>query len=249
MEEYRSDLADREHVSKTSLAGDEVASYWSRLSRMWDPMLRVIGLHRRYRREAVSVLQLQNGDTVLDVACGTGLNFPLLYQTVGPRGRIIAVDIARGMLDRARERVEREGYGNVELVLGDITKVKIPRVDSAVACWSMISIPNYRKALERIVKALLPGGRIAILDFKLIDGFPGQVINPVFEAICRLTYQDATREPWVDLEQMLGPVEMLQWRFGGLLSNVYLAWSEKPSVSHARSNALATRRNIQGLVP
>ncbi len=208
--------------------GDEIASYWSRLSRAWDPMLRFVGLHRKYRSEAVSVLRLKRGETVLDVACGTGLNFSFLLQRVGPQGRVVAIDIARGMLDKAKERAEREGYRNVELLLGDITQVKIPPVDSAVACWSMISIPNYREALVRIVESLRPGGRISVLDFKVIDGFPGQIFNPVFRAMCRLTHQDASREPWVDLEQMLGAVKMREWRFGGFLSGVYLAWGKKP---------------------
>ncbi len=222
-------MTERDRVTTEAChSADEIASYWSRLSRIWDPMLRVVGLNRRYRSEAISMLHLQEGQTVLDVACGTGLNFPFLFHGVGPRGRIIAVDIAQGMLHRAEERVRNEGYRNVDLLLGDVTKVRIPDVDSAVACWSIISIPNYRLALERIVKSLRPGGRISVLDFKVIDGFPGQIFNPVFGAICRLTYQDATRKPWVDLERLLGKVEMRQWRFGGLFSSVYLAWGRKP---------------------
>lgn len=217
-------------------AGSQVASYWSRLAPGWDAMLSVVGLHRRYRRETVSVLDLHKGDTVLDAACGTGLNFPLLYAAVGPRGRIVAVDIARGMLDMAKERANREGYDNVEMVLGDMARVTLPPVDGAVASWCMISIPDYREALENIVSVLRPGGGVSILDFKLVDGFPGPIVNPIFAAICRLTRQDATRQPWVDLKEMVDAMAMREWRLAGLLSSVYLAWGKKPLELDAPSN-------------
>ncbi len=58
-----------------------------------------------YRRKAVAALKLQPGDTVVEIGCGTGLNFPLLQQAVGPEGRLIGVDLTDSMLEQARQRV------------------------------------------------------------------------------------------------------------------------------------------------
>lgn len=75
---------------------------------------RLMGVNeRRYRRETVSALGLHAGDTVIDLACGTGLNFPLLVRTVGAAGKIIGVDISPEMLAQARRRIERSDWRNI----------------------------------------------------------------------------------------------------------------------------------------
>lgn len=205
----------------------EIASYWSKWALVWDSMLRLAGLEKRYRKNAMSALGLKKGQTVLDVACGTGLNFPYLFNGVGPNGRIIAIDIALGMLEKAKVRAQNNGFNNIEFILGDISEIELPKVDVVAACWCMISIRNYRKALEHIIASLYPHGKIAILDFKRIDGFLGPILNPVFEWICRLTHQDVIREPWYDMKRLLRNVQMREWKYGGILSSVYLAWGTK----------------------
>ena len=62
------------------------------------------------------MLGLAHGETVLDVACGTGLSLPLLRQAVGPDGRVLGVEMSPDMMSRARERVARAGWSNVTLL-------------------------------------------------------------------------------------------------------------------------------------
>ena len=63
-----------------------------------------------WRREAVSRLALQHGDLVVDIGCGTGLNFALLQEAIGETGRIIGVDLTDAMLEQARQRVAAHGW-------------------------------------------------------------------------------------------------------------------------------------------
>jgi len=70
-----------------------------------------------WRCEAVRALDLQRGDTVVDIGCGTGLNFPLLQEAIGPEGRIIGVDLSDAMLAQAHRRAVENDWQNVELVL------------------------------------------------------------------------------------------------------------------------------------
>src|SRR2546430_10095453 len=57
---------------------------------------------RAQRLRAVQALGLRTGDNVVDIACGTGLNFSLIEQAIGPGGRIVGVDLTDAMLDQAR---------------------------------------------------------------------------------------------------------------------------------------------------
>lgn len=59
------------------------------------------------RRGTIEQLGLDRGDTVLDLGCGPGVNFEPLREAVGPEGRVLAVDLSGGMLERARERVKQ----------------------------------------------------------------------------------------------------------------------------------------------
>src|SRR4029077_6926179 len=61
---------------------------------------------RTQRLRAVQALRLRPGDSVIDMACGTGLNFALLEKVVGPGGRIVGVDLTDAMLARAQDRIE-----------------------------------------------------------------------------------------------------------------------------------------------
>jgi SAM-dependent methyltransferase len=65
------------------------------------------------RREARLALGAQRGDRVLDIACGTGLNFPHLHELVGDEGHVMGIDVTPAMLDIARQRIARQGWRNV----------------------------------------------------------------------------------------------------------------------------------------
>src|SRR5215467_6410267 len=86
------------------------------------------GIHELepWRKEAVKRLHLKPGDLVVDIGCGTGLNFALLQEAVGETGRIIGVDLTDAMLEQARLRIAREGWKNVELVQADASSYAFP---------------------------------------------------------------------------------------------------------------------------
>jgi SAM-dependent methyltransferase len=68
-----------------------------------------------YRRLAIEALHLKKGDTVIDIGCGTGLNFARIEQQIGTEGKLIGVDLTDRMLAQARTRIVRNGWSNVEL--------------------------------------------------------------------------------------------------------------------------------------
>ncbi len=116
-------------------------------------------------RIARLLLGLGSGDTVLDLACGPG-NFSRQFaRTVGPQGLVVGVDASRTMLERGGEELRRSDPGNLVLVRGDASA--LPFVDhcfDGACCFAALHLfADPFAALDEIVRALRPGGRIALL--------------------------------------------------------------------------------------
>lgn len=118
------------------------------------------------RRRVVGMLGLRPGDTVLDVACGTGLSLPLLRQAVGPAGRVVGVEVSPEMIERARGRVAGADWDNVTLVESSMEDAELgARFDAALFNYTHDVLQSPR-ALERIFSCCKPGARIAIAGIK-----------------------------------------------------------------------------------
>src|SRR5258708_27207497 len=98
---------------------------------------------RGQRIRTVQALGLRAGDTVVDVACGTGLNFPMLEKAIGPGGRIIGVDLTDAMLAHAQRRIEANGWSNVPLVQSDAAGFDFPaEVDAILSTYALSQLPE-----------------------------------------------------------------------------------------------------------
>lgn len=91
------------------------------IARRYDTVSLERWLYAAPRARALDLLGAHPGDTVLDLGCGTGLNFPRLIAMVGPGGQVIGVDASAGMLAAARQRIRAAGWPNVTLIRGDLT--------------------------------------------------------------------------------------------------------------------------------
>ena len=129
---------------------------------------------RAQRLRAVQALGLGPGDTVIDLACGTGLNFPLLQRAVGPGGRIVGVDLTDAMLARAQDRIEANGWGNVSLVQADAAGFDFPAgADAILSTYALTQVPECAQVIAHGTAALAAGGRWAVLDLKVPGRTPG----------------------------------------------------------------------------
>ena len=154
---------------------------------------------RAHRLRAVQALGLRPGDTVVDIACGTGLNFSLIEQLIGPDGRIVGVDLTDAMLARAQDRIETNGWSNISLVQADAAAFDFPaEVDAILSTYAMTQVPECAEVIAHGAKALSGGGRWAVLDLKVPGNTPewiaqlGTAIVRPFASIDEWTM----RRPW-----------------------------------------------------
>lgn len=144
---------------------DAVRRLYDRLAPIYDLASRPYGWFgtRRLAARAIGELWLQPGDTVVELGTGTGRNLPDLARAVGPSGRVVGVDLSRGMLRRARSRVAAAGLTNVDLVEADMTNFRLPPdTAAALSTYAMEMVPTYDALIARLSHELRPGGRLVL---------------------------------------------------------------------------------------
>jgi SAM-dependent methyltransferase len=168
------------------------------------------------RRRAIEALRIEAGATVLDVACGTGLNLEPLQRAVGGRGRVIGVDISPGMLAVARARKERAGWANVDLLEADVARADLPPVNAALFSFTH-DVLQTPAAVRGVAASLGPGARVAATGVK----YAHRAASPVNAAVRLIaprfiTTRDGLREPWKLLSQHVGPLVVQPMLLGTL---------------------------------
>ena len=133
----------------------------------------------KYRKVAVDALELSKGDTVVELGCGTGLNFSLVLDEIGPNGKLIGIDITDKMLEQAKKRIDLHGWKNVELIQSDLSEYKFPdEVDGIFATGAIQYSLEYDQVIKKGYNALKIGKNFVILDFKMSRG-PARIFTPI----------------------------------------------------------------------
>jgi demethylmenaquinone methyltransferase/2-methoxy-6-polyprenyl-1,4-benzoquinol methylase len=176
-------------------------------------------------------LGIGGGDSVLDIGCGTGRNFPHLHDVVGSSGRIYGIDISRGMLRKAQQVRDDNGWHNITLTEGDAAAYVVPeQLDAALFSLSLNTMPDHQEVLRHVWNQLRPGGRLVIMDAKLPPGLGGRLILPFSLWLMKHTMLgNPLIRPWEVLADVAGDVEMSESMF----SSYYICSATKPFSSAA----------------
>lgn len=124
------------------------------------------------RKEILAAIKLKPTDVVADIGAGTGLFTRLFASQVAPEGRVISVDIAQKFLDHIEVTCREQNLRNVETLLckDDSTELPPNSVDVAFICDTYHHFEFPQKTMTSLLRALKPGGRVIVIDFKRIEG-------------------------------------------------------------------------------
>jgi SAM-dependent methyltransferase len=119
----------------------------------------------------LEALKLKPGDVVADIGAGSGYFTFRLAERVGPKGKVLAVDIQPEMLAIIRDRMKARKLGNIEPILGTDTDPKLPT--SAVDLILMVDVYHEFaypwEMMEAMIRSLKPGGRLVFVEYRLED--------------------------------------------------------------------------------
>jgi ubiquinone/menaquinone biosynthesis C-methylase UbiE len=129
----------------------------------------------------VALASLQEGETVLDLGSGAGLDCILAAQKVGPTGKVIGVDMTPEMVNRARKSAEEGGYTNVEFRLGEIENLPVDdnSIDAVISNCVINLSPDKKKVFQEAFRVLKRGGRMMISDIVLTRELPRSIKESV----------------------------------------------------------------------
>lgn len=155
---------------------NRVAEVFQSVAGKYDLMndLMSFGLHRLWKKFTVELAQLRNGDSVLDVAGGTGDLIKAFMKKIGQEGNAILLDINEAMLNVGRDRLLNTGLTEVKVIQANAEY--LPFAESSFDCLSIAfglrNVTHKESALQSMYRVLKPAGRLLVLEFsKPILGF------------------------------------------------------------------------------
>jgi arsenite methyltransferase len=129
----------------------------------------------------IALASLKEGETVLDLGSGAGFDCFLASNIVGPKGRVIGVDMTAEMVARAKENALKGSYSNVEFRLGEIEVLPVEdnTIDVIISNCVINLVPNKEKAFKEAFRVLKPGGRLMVSDIVLKKKLPDFVLESI----------------------------------------------------------------------
>jgi SAM-dependent methyltransferase len=198
-----------------------------------------------YRRRTVECLALRTGDAVLDVGCGTGLNFAGLEEGIGAEGRLVGIDLSPDMLRGARRRVERHDWTNITLIEAAMEDAAVPGAADAALLCATHDILRSPPALERLLRHVRPGGQIVAGGPRFASRWrPDRVPMDLFTIQHNRDYVttfEGFDRPWSHLDRLIPDLEVRDVLFGA----GYIATGTRP----AHLPRLAHASDDRGAVP
>ncbi len=122
----------------------------------------------------IEAAQIQRGQRVVDVACGTGVLACAVAERVGPQGSTVGVDINAGMLAVAREKTPKIKWLQAP---AEVLPLADNSCDAAVSQFGLMYFEDQEGALSEMLRVLRPGGNLAVVVWDKLENSPGYAIE------------------------------------------------------------------------
>lgn len=151
----------------------------------------------RTGQHTVDKLTLTPGSIVLDVCCGTGVSALPAAERVGPKGRVLAIDVAEQALQAARKKAARQHLSQLDFRLGDMTDLGLPgnTFDAVICVFGIFFAEDMEQQVQDLWRLVGPGGQLAITTWGLA------LFEPVYSIwlaalACERAGQPPADNPW-----------------------------------------------------
>lgn len=145
--------------SDSTVGYDAIAASYDTYSKYFEPSV----------AQMVEELPIKPGQYILDLACGTGIFTHPIAQKVGEQGKVVAVDLSIGMLQRNQENAAFQGLSNISFVPSDVCSflsgISDNSVDGIVCGWGM-SHMEHGQLIQEVQRVVKPGGFIGLIEDK-----------------------------------------------------------------------------------
>lgn len=155
---------------KTAEKAGRVREVFDSVAAQYDVMNDLMsgGLHRLWKRFTIELSAVRSGQTVLDIAGGTGDLAAKFSKLVGTEGKVILADINAAMLSVGRDRlIDKGALSNIDVVQADAQF--LPFEDNSIDCitiaFGLRNVTDKARALRSMHRVLKPGGRVLVLEF------------------------------------------------------------------------------------
>ncbi|WP_216699809.1 methyltransferase domain-containing protein [Arthrobacter sp. H5] len=205
-----------------------IAGKYSTFAPFYDVMSGEYPVYRAGRETGIKMLRQPSGAQVLDVGCGTGLNFSLLQSQIAPGGTIVGIDRSPEMLVQARRRAERNGWTNVILIQADATELSPTDIgsriaaqggrahsDAILATYALSLMKDWETAWANMVSLAAPGASLCVVDMQKPVGLSA-ALTLLAKAACWLGGSDIDAHPWTAVERDCADVKAASARGGHL---------------------------------
>ena len=128
-----------------------------------------------------ALASLKEGEVVLDLGSGAGLDCFLAADKVGENGKVIGVDMTAEMIEKARQNARKGKYQNVEFRLGEIENLPVAdnSVDVVISNCVINLSPDKKRVFKETYRVLKPGGRLMISDIALLKELPPEIKSSI----------------------------------------------------------------------
>ncbi len=148
---------------------EHVAAMFNDIAPVYDRMntLMTLGSDRRWRRQAVEATSLAAGESVIDVACGTGKLSVALSERVGPFGRVLGVDLSPAMVTLARQA--HPDLVQLEFQVGNALHLPAEdgEFDAATIAFGLRNLADFEAGFRELRRVVRPGGRVVCLELSV----------------------------------------------------------------------------------
>ncbi len=173
---------EKKHILEARIPKGQVPKVYARLAPTYDLWAR-LG-EARARRRCLELAKIRDGESVLEVAVGTGLAFVEILK-LNPTGQNEGIDLTEAMLSRAREKIDRLGLKNYRVSLGDAYDLKYSNCTFNVVVnnymFDLLPEDDFPIVLGEFSRVLRPGGRLVMVNMTIAEHW----YNTIWERIYR----------------------------------------------------------------